>query len=138
MNVTGTTSPFLSSASSNPRQIVIDDSFKKLEIRPESMRAMTPEEIARSKKQDEASRIGNDPSAPAIAADNDPGNLWGEVIIGGETVAQIFKSGLVVSKQGYDLPVDDFMQSAGERASQFLKQYGGSLEPAIRSKAYYF
>lgn len=137
MNVTDTTSPYSSPPSSNARRIAIDDSFVRLEIRQESMRAMTAEEIAKSKAQDEASRIANDPNAFVGPADNDPENLWGEVVIGGETVAQIFKSGLVVSKQGYDLPYDAYTQSAEERAAQFLKQYGGSLEPGNPSKTYY-
>ena len=99
---------------------MIDDSFVKLTIRPESMRQLSPDEIAVFEAQEKASNTANDPNAYSGPADNDPENLWGEVVIGGETVAQIFKSGLVVSKQGFELPYDAYAQSAEERASQFL------------------
>ena len=129
MNVTGASSQ--SGLPPKIKPITIDDSFVKLTVRPEAMRQMSPDEIAESEARTK------EPEGARSPADNDPENLWGQIVINGETVAQIFKSGLTVTKPGFELPFDAYMQSAHERASQFLKQYGGSLEPGIPAKTYY-
>jgi hypothetical protein len=67
-------------------------------------------------------------SLPLGTASDDVSKIWGNIEIGGKVVAQIFSSGVISGKTGYELPATarDIGDPAG-RARAMIEAYGGKL-----------
>lgn len=100
-------------------------------------RKMTAEEIAKADFEREQSRLANDPNFRPYTgiADNDPRNLWGEVVRDGKIVAKIYKSGCVETARN-NVTLDPAASTA-VRAQQVVAQLGGTLVMAASRSTYY-
>lgn len=68
------------------------------------------------------------PPEPMEAADNTVAKIWGNIEVGGAVVAQLYQSGTVVAKAGYELPRDSWDSSdPAIRAKSMIQAYGGTL-----------
>lgn len=107
---------------------------KFVEMKPQPL---TEEQIAWQKYLNEQSEIGNDPSKQlaGVIADNDPRNLWGEIVKNGKIIARIYNSGGIETEH-VNVRLDP-KASTGDRAKQVLDQLGGQLVMANVRREYY-
>jgi len=104
--------------------------FKNVRVTPQSaMRQLTPQEIAaeeadaKESARREAIRLNSVP-------DNDPSNLWGEIVKDGKTIASIYKSGAAVTS--YYIPMNS--NSPAERAKEIMAHFGGTVNIPRQSR----
>lgn len=89
----------------------------------ESLKAPVSEDFVSKLFEEHRAKVG------ALKADNSPENLWGEIIVGGQTVAQIYKSGSTAYSGNARLNINTDA-SLDDIAKQLVKQIGGHLQLA--------
>ncbi|WP_213980355.1 hypothetical protein [Sphingomonas sp. dw_22] len=60
--------------------------------------------------------------------DNDASRIWGNIEVGGRVIAQIYESGVIATRSGFDLPGGSGAESdPAARARLMVETYGGKL-----------
>lgn len=125
----GVSTAFQARGSQEVRKEVPAGEYKRVQVDMSKARRLSDEEIeaVRSLRLS-ASNFELVASLPSDGADNSVAKIWGNVEVGGKVVAQIYNSGLTVTKTGFDMPSTGIeSDDPAARAQALIKAYGGQL-----------
>jgi hypothetical protein len=127
--ISGADAVYRAEAAKRPDAAPMLSGLRPIEADRSMARRLSPEELATTRRGLlAATSFAVAAALPADAGDNGASKIWGNVEVRGKVVAQIYNSGLMVTRSGYDLPAEGMRSDdPAVRAQAMIAAYGGRL-----------